>query len=158
MTYCTLSDVYPLIPTLGTLRDASTGPPAVTATVPSAMQGAALVDSCEAEVLGVITAAGYALPITDAEATAYVKSVISYGAAAFILNAKYPAAAGPGGDAGASSFWAERYAAGLEALRGGAIGEVARVSGTVSHGFKDSAGTALSSSELVTRTGRETEF
>jgi hypothetical protein len=158
MTYCELSDVYPLIPTLGTLRDASTGPPAVTATVPSATQAAALVAACEAEVLGVIAAAGYSLPITDAEALAYVQSVISYGSAAFILTAKYPAAAGQGGDAGASTFWAERYAAGLEALGGGAIGDTPRVSGTVSHGFKDSAGTALSTSELVTRIGRETEF
>ena len=158
MSYATLSDVYPLIPTLGTLRDAATGPPVVTATVPTATQGAALVTACESEVVGVLAAAGIALPVTDAEGLAYIKSVICYGAAAFILKAKYPTAAGTGGDSGASTFWAERYAAGLAALAGGAIGDAPRSSGTVAHGFKDSAGAALASSTLVTRIGRETAF
>ena len=157
-TYVTLADVYPLIPTLGTLRDAATGPPVVTATVPTATQGAAIVALCDAEVVAACAAAGVSLPITDTEALAYLKTVICYGAAAAILKAKYPAAAGQGGDDGAAGYWTTRYEAGLAALRAGAIGAAPRASGIVAHGFKDSTGVGLSSSVLVTRIDRETAF
>lgn len=159
MSYCDLADVYPLLPTITPLRDAATEPEVVTATMPTATQGAALVAACEAEVIGVVAAAGVVLPVTDTEALNYLQSIIAYGSAALILKAKYPTAAGTGGDSGAGVFFEERYKAGLEALRAGAIGPaVARESGTVAHGFKDSSGVAFSSSDDVERITRETEF
>ena len=158
MTYCTLSDVYPLVPTIGVLHDAQAAPTVIAATVPTATQGTALVAAAEAEVLGAIAAAGYTLPVTDVTALAYVKAVITYGAAAFILKAKYPTDKGTGGDAGASTFWGQRYAEGLANLKAHAFTEAAEPTATVAHGFRDSAGTPLATSLLVTRTNRETMF
>jgi len=157
--YCALSDVYPLVPTLGALSDGSSGPPIVAATIPTATQGAALLLSCKAEIDGILGAAGYSLPITDAGALTYLSVVNSYGAAAFILRAKYPTADKPGGGASATTFWTGRYYAALEALKTGALGIVQSRSGrTIAHGFKDANGKALSVSESVTRTDLETRF
>jgi len=156
--YCSLSDVYPLIPTLGPLLDGSAGPPIVTATIPTATQGAALLLSCKAEIDGILGAAGYELPITDVGALAYLSVVNAYGGASFILRAKYPTADKPGGGASATTFWTQRYYAALEALKMGAIGATGSRKNSAAHGFRDSEGTALSDSLITEKTGRETEF
>lgn len=150
MSYCSLSDVSPLVPTIGVLT---------ASTVPTAAQGEALIATCAAEIDGVLSATDYELPVTGTEALSYLATVNAYGAAAFILKARYPTSAGTGGDSGASTFWAERYAACLESIRAGALGgEAEQESGRVSHGFRDSAGAALSASALVVGISRETRF
>jgi hypothetical protein len=156
--YCDLDDIYPLIPTLGPLLDASTGPPIVLPTIPTETQGEALIDSSCAEINGLLAAAGYELPITDAGALDYLKVVNSYGGAAFILRAKYPTADKPGGGASATTFWTNRYYASLDALKLGAIGGAAVVKSSFSHGFRDSDGDAIADSDIVSRTDRETGF
>ena len=158
MSYATLTDVYPLVPTLGSLLDASSGPPVVLPTIPTATQGEALIVSSYAEINGLLAAAGYELPITDSGALAYLKVVNSYGGAAFILRAKYPTADKPGGGASATTFWTNRYYAALDALKLGAIGGAAVVKSSFSHGFRDSDGDAISDSDIVSRTDRETGF
>jgi len=161
MTYCTIDDVLSLLPTIGTLRDAvagSAGPPvvaAVTATVPSATQGAALLSATGAEIDMHLRAKGYALQVADAEALAYLKTVCMNGTAARIAKAKWPADAGAGGDAGAASTLREDYAAMLAFIDGGGLaGDTSQESeASVSHGFKDSTGDPLCA--FITR---ETEF
>jgi hypothetical protein len=125
MTYCSLSDVYPLIPTLGTLRDAATGPPVVTATVPTATQGAALVAIVEAETIGVLAAAGVDLPVTAVEALAYLKSAIAYGAAAALLKSRFPGDTGPGSDSAAAGFFEAKYQAALKLIDAGVLSATA---------------------------------
>lgn len=150
MSYCSLSGVSPLVPTIGVLT---------AITVPSAAQAEALIAACAAEIDGVLSAADYELPVTEASALSYLATVNAYGAAAFILKARYPTSAGTGGDSGASTFWTQRYESCLDSIRAGALGsDVAAESGRVAHGFRDSAGAALSASALVVGVSRETRF
>lgn len=159
--YCTLSEVYPLISKLGTLRDAAVGPPVVTATVPSAAQASAVCTQVSAEIDGHLRAKGYALPVSDAEALAFLKSVAMNGAAYRILKSALPAAAGPAGDGGAFQSLREDYLAGIALIdSGGLAADLIATSdrSRVAHGFRDSEGTAISTSTLVTRIDRETGF
>jgi hypothetical protein len=152
MSYCTITEATSLVPTVGTLRDAvtgSTGPPvvaAVTATVPSATQGAAMLTAVEAEVSAHLIDKGFTLPVTDSDALAYLKSVAMNGVAARLAKAKWPTDSGPGGDGGAAVTLREDYAAGLAfidsgGLSGGTSGET--VGTSVSDGFYDSDGVRL---------------
>jgi hypothetical protein len=82
-----------------------------------------------------------------------------YGTAAGILKAKYPSSEGAGGDKGGAGFWEKRYEAGLASIDSGAFDADAVLdSRSFAHGFKDSTGTALCDSTLVTGTGLETVF
>jgi len=159
--YCTLAEVYPLIGRLGTLRDAASGPPAVSATVPSATQAAAICAQVSVEIDGHLRAKGYVLPVEDADALAFLGSVAMNGAAYRILKSAYPAASGVSGDGGAFESLRADYLAGVALIDSGGLGvDLVAASGRsrASHGFRDSAGTALSESTLVTRVDRESGF
>lgn len=159
--YCTLAEVYPLISKLGTLRDAAAGPPAVTATVPSATQAGAICAQVSAEIDGHLRAKGYALPVTGTEALAFLGSVAMNGAAYRILKSAFPAASGVSGDGGAFESLRADYLAGVALIDSGGLGaDLVAASGRsrASHGFRDSEGTALSASTLVTRVDRESGF
>jgi len=157
VSYCTVTEALSLLPTLGTLRDAATG---VTATVPSATQGAAMLTATDAEINAHLIDKGHELPVTGAEALAYLKAVAMTGTAARIAKAKWPADSGPGGDSGAASALRGDYTAMLAFIDGGGLSVASSdvVGSSVAHGFRDSEGTALSGSTLVAPFSRETEF
>jgi len=153
--YCTVTDALSMLPTIGTLRDASVGPPAVAASMPSLTQATALLSATGSEIDMHLRAKGYALPVTDAEALAYLKTACMHGTAARIAKAKWPADSGAGGDAGAASTLREDYAGMLAFIDGGGLaGDTSQESeASISHGFKDSTGAPLRA--FITR---ETEF
>ena len=130
--YCTLAEAMSLLPTVGTLRDAATGPPAVTATVPMATQGAALLAAVCAEIDMHLRGRGYTVPLTDADGLASLKTIAMYGVAATVAKAKWPADSGAGGDAGAAKTWADRYAKGLADIDGGMLAPDADTSSATS--------------------------
>lgn len=151
-TYASLTEVQNLIPMVGTLADAP-------ATVPSLTQATAIVAAIDAEVNMHLRARGVTTPVTDTEGAASLKTTCIWGAAASILKAMFPSDGGVGGDDGSAGFYEAKYQAALAVIDGGGLSPDSTDSGnSVAHGFKDSAGTALSSSELVTRIGRETQF
>ena len=164
--YCSLADALALLPSIGTLRDAKaaeTGPPAVaavTATVPSATQGATILASVTAEIDMHLRSQNYTLPMTDADALASLKTICMNGTAARIAKAKWPTATGAGGDGGVIPDLRADYLAGLAFIDKGGIGPDAATpaSSIVSHGFRDSTGAPLSSSTRVVRADLETGF
>lgn len=82
--YCTLAEACSLLPGGPTLRDAATGPPAVTATKPTATQGAAILASVTAEIDMHLRGKGYAVQPTDSDALASLKTIAMNGTAARI--------------------------------------------------------------------------
>jgi hypothetical protein len=156
--YCSLDDALALIPSVGTPRDAGTGN---TATVPSATQAKGLLTLVSGEIDMHLRGRGYALPIIDPDALESLASVCANGTAARIAKAKWPAAAGPGGDGGVAADLRTDYLAGLAFIDSGGLGIDVHADLSVpvfADGFKDSEGTHLCVSKLVTRTTRETEF
>jgi hypothetical protein len=143
--YATLEDVYPLIQAVGDLHDSP---------------AAALITLVSAEIDGHLRARGYELPVTDSEALAFLTAVCASGTAARTLRSLFPSSEGVGGDQGAASAHEKTYQSGLDLIDKGGLGAdmTPAGGGRVSHGFRDSAGTALASSTLVTRTTRETGF
>lgn len=113
--YAMLSEVYPLISRLGTLRDAGAG---VTATQPSATQAGALCTLVTNEVNAHLRAKGYALPVTDADALLTLKAIAQSGAAARILRSAFT---GIGSDAGGAEAHEARYAEGLALIDSGGL-------------------------------------
>jgi hypothetical protein len=127
--------------------------------VPTTAQAQALIGLVTSDVSRHLRAKGAELPITDSDALASLRTVASYGSAAAILKAKYPATEGAGGDKGAAGFWEARYTAALADIAAGSLtADTQAAGGSFAHGFIDSEGTALCDSELVTRVGLETEF
>jgi hypothetical protein len=119
--YCALSDVYPLISKIGTLRDAATGPPVVTATVPSAAQAGLICTQVSSEINMHLRVHGYTVPVTDADALAALKAVAMNGSAYRILKSAFPAAAGVSGDGGAYESLRADYLAGLALIDAGGL-------------------------------------
>jgi hypothetical protein len=157
--YCALTDVYPLIDFLGTLRDADDGPPVVTATIPSLTKAEALVESCASNLDAVLTSSDYTLPVAAGGLLEFLARANAYGAAAMILKAKYPTATGASGDGGATAFWQTQYDDAVALIKAGAYAQAeTKDTGSFASGFTDSEGTALSQSTLVTRIDRETRF
>ena len=132
MSYVTLAEAMSLLPTVGTLRDAATGPPVVTATVPTATQGAALLAAVCAEIDMHLRGRGYTVPLTDADGLASVKTIAMNGTAAKIAKAKWPADSGAGGDAGAAKTLRDDYAAGLAFIDKGGLAPDADTSSATS--------------------------
>jgi hypothetical protein len=155
--YCTVSEALALLPSIGTLTD---GPPA---SVPSAAQAQTILDAITAEIDMHLRGQGYAVPATDTEALASLKTIAMNGVAARIAKAKWPTNTGAGGDGGIIPDLRADYAAGLKFIDDGGLvldsgGDSGGAASTVSHGFRDWGGTALSQSERVARTDLETQF
>jgi lysophospholipase L1-like esterase len=155
--YCTVADALALLPSIGTLTD---GPPA---SVPSATQAQTILDAITSEIDMHLRGQGYAVPATDTEALASLKPIAMNGVAARIAKAKWPTATGAGGDGGIIPDLRADYAAGLAYIDGGGLvldsgTDDGSAGATVSHGFRDRSGTALSQSERVARTDLETQF
>lgn len=149
--YCSLTDALSLLPAIGT-PDASSKP--------SAMQCAALLGQTTAEIAMHLRARGIAT-VNDPEAVASLRAIAMNGAAARIAKAKWPAVSGPGAAPSAAEVLREDYLAGLSFIDGGGLGpdtETDSASGALAHGFVDSEGVSLTSSTLVGRVTRETEF
>ena len=105
--YCSLGDVQDAIP--GVLLDNDT--------VPSAGQADGLRAGVCNEIDGILRSRGYTLPITDAEALGYLKTVAIYGTAAAILASKFIGQETPG-----ATFWQTQYTAAKDAITNGALG------------------------------------
>lgn len=105
-SYAGIGDVLVLVPNL------SLG----ASTVPNLEQAASLLDTVQDELDGLLRVNGYTLPIPAADAVllAHLRSVVSYGTAAAIIQAS------PAGDASDRDFWEARYTAGKAAIPGGA--------------------------------------
>jgi hypothetical protein len=88
--YASLAEACALLPGGPTLRDyvaPAVGPPIVvlvTATVPTATQGASILASVTAEINMHLRGRGYSVPATDADAIASLKTIAMNGAAARI--------------------------------------------------------------------------
>ena len=130
--YCTLAEALSLLPTVGTLRDAATTPTVITATVPTATQGAALLAAVCAEIDMHLRGRGYTVPLTDADGLASVKTIAMNGTAAKVAKAKWPADSGAGGDAGAAKALRDDYAAGLAFIDKGGLAPDADTSSATS--------------------------
>jgi poly(3-hydroxybutyrate) depolymerase len=134
--YCSLAEALALLPSVGILRDAvaySAGPPivaAVTATVPSATQAAALLASVTAELDMHLRGRGYATPAVDTEALASLKTICMNGTAARIAKSMWPGGTGAGGDSGAVTTLREDYAAGIAFIDRGGLATDSTASGT----------------------------
>ena len=140
MSYCTIEEALSLLPTIGALRDADEGPPAVSATVPSLTQATLMLAATEAEIDAHLADRRAALPVSAATALAYLRTVAMTGTAARIAKAKWPADSGAGGDAGAAAALRADYAAMLAFIDGGGLASVVGVSvegatGAIGHGF-----------------------
>lgn len=143
MDYCSLADALALLPSVGTLRDAvaySAGPPivpAVTATVPSATQAAALLASVTAEIDMHLRGRSYTTPAVDTEALASLKTICMNGTAARIAKAMWPGGTGAGSDNGAVITLREDYAAGIAFIDKGGLAADTVLSGgcNVADGF-----------------------
>jgi hypothetical protein len=149
--YCSIAEVESLIPTIAPLSGT---------TVPNSTQAATLLASVTGEIEMHMRGQGYETPATDTEALDSLKTIAMNGSAAKILKAAFPSAEAMGGDEGAYKTFREDYLAGLKFIDDGGLGsDSTSDDGTaVTHGFRDSQGTALSVSELVTRIDRETMF
>lgn len=137
--YATLAEALSLLPTIGTPRDAATGPPVVTATQPSATQAAALLAATSSEIDMHLRGQGATTPPTDAEALAALKTICMNGTAARIAKAKWPSASGPGAAPAATEVYREDYLAGLAFIDKGGLTLDAppTASNTFGHGFGD---------------------
>ena len=153
--YSSLTEAQALVPAIGTLLDGATP------TVPSLMQGGLILASVTGEINMHLRAKGYKLPIVDADALASLKTISQNGTAAKLLKATFPTTDGIGGDDGAFKTFREDYLAGLKFIDEGGLGADSTPEESDSrfaHGFRDSQATALSKSQLVTRTDLETSF
>lgn len=112
--YAALTDVYPLIPTLGLLSDSP-------ATTPTATQGESIVVDIIAEVDAHLRAKGYTTPVTIAAALTSLKTIVVYGSAAAILRAAFPVADGMGGDNGSAAYFESKYQSGLTFIDTGGL-------------------------------------
>jgi hypothetical protein len=148
--YCTLADVYPLIGSMGTLRDAvpaveadpEAAPPveaaaAIPATIPTATQGANIITSVSTEIDMHLQSKGYVLPVTDAETLVQLAGLCASGSAARILKSRYPSAKGTGSDGGALEIAREDYLAGLKLIDTKGLGAPMQEGNTsVNDGFR----------------------
>lgn len=148
--YCTLADVYPLIGSMGTLRDAVAAveadplatPPveaaaAIPATIPSATQGTNIITKVSAQIDMHLQAKGYVLPVTDTETLVQLGGLCASGAAAGILKSRYPSAKGTGSDAGALEVAREDFLAGLKLIDTAGLGAPLEQGATsVNDGFR----------------------
>ncbi len=130
--YCSLADALDLIADI--TIDAST--------TPSTTQAERLVTFVTNDLNGLLRGFGYPLPVesTETELLSDLRVAASYGAAARIVKAKYPAAEGIGGDKGAAGDLTEEYNARKEMLRQYAS-KLGSASAHLGEGFtKDSCG------------------
>jgi hypothetical protein len=143
--YCSPDEVYALIRALG---------------VPATSPVSALIPQVSAEIDGHLRARGYVLPVSDQDALAFLSGVCALGTAARTLRSLFPAADGVSGDAGAAAAHEKSYQADIALIDAGGVGAdmTPASGGRVAHGFRDSAGTALAGSTLISRTTRETGF
>lgn len=137
--YCTLAEALSLLPGIGTPRDAATGPPAVTATVPSAAQCSTLLASVTAEIDMHLRGQGYVAPATDTEAQASLKTICMNGAAARIGAAKYPGAAPDSAQGSIIENFRADYKAGLDFIDSGGLSQDAGSGGatSIAHGMTE---------------------
>jgi len=154
MTYCGLTDALSLIG-ITALRNAPVSPATALATSPTLSRGVAMLSSVSAEIDAHLVARNID---TASASSGYLGSVCATGTAAKIAMARWPAATGAGSDAGIGARLHEEYVAQLTFIDGGGIDDAYDRSHSVSHGFRDSAGTALSSSTTYSPITRETVF
>lgn len=131
MTYCTLSEAKQLFPTLTI---------SASGTVITTPQAEAVIDAIGREIDMHLRARGYALPVTDADALASLKTVCMYGSAAAVYKVVFPASDGIGGDGGAATFWEAKYQEHLRLIDAGALVDASGGSGSggsFAHGFGD---------------------
>jgi len=111
MAYAVIADVQALLPkfTLGA------------ATKPTSTQATAIINDVSVEIDAALAGAGYAVPVTAPSwFVDYLGLVNQYGAAAAILKAMFPEAAGSADTVPAIyQFWESRYQRALKALRDG---------------------------------------
>ena len=111
MAYAVIADVQALFPkfTLGA------------ATKPTTTQATAIINDVSVEIDAALAGAGYAVPVTAPSWFGdYLGLVNQYGAAAAILKAMFPEAAGSADTTPAIyQFWESRYQRALKALRDG---------------------------------------
>src|SRR3990170_7005507 len=111
MAYAVRADVQALLPkfTLGA------------ATKPTSTQATAIINDVSAEIDAALAGAGFAVPVTTPSwFVNYLGLVNQYGAAAAILKAMFPEAAGASDQTPAIyAFWEARYQRALKSLRDG---------------------------------------
>src|SRR4030067_1728551 len=91
------------------------------ATKPTSTQATAIINDVSAEIDAALAGAGYAVPVTAPSwFVDYLGLVNQYGAAAAILKAMFPEAAGSADTVPAIyQFWESRYQRAMKALRDG---------------------------------------
>jgi len=110
--YCTQTEALALTPTFGELSSTTT---------PSEAQADGYVATVSQEMDLHLAAAGVDLPVSDGGALGMLASIASYGVAALLLKARFPAATGPGGDTGSAAFFEEKYQTAMQLIDGGAF-------------------------------------
>ena len=102
-----------------------------TGTEPTDTQATGYLTLITAEMNGVLAGRGYTLPVSDADALAYLKTVCLYGAAAMVLRAKNPTT--PDVDAAYRTAYREA----LEDIRSGRVlvPDAATDESTIGEGF-----------------------
>jgi hypothetical protein len=131
--YCSLADAQDLIAEIEI--DEST--------TPSLTQAGRLVSFVTADLNGLLRGYGYPLPVpaSDLDLLADLRVAASYGVAARIVKAKYPADSGTGSDQGAAGELAAEYNSRKDLLRARAASLGASHAARLGEGFtKDSCG------------------
>jgi hypothetical protein len=98
-TYCTFEEAHAMMADV----------PITENTIPSIATAHILVATAAREINGVLMGRGIELPVTDAGALDFLKTVNQYGACALIIKSKKPADSGASGDAGAFGYYFNRY-------------------------------------------------
>ena len=123
MSYTTVDAVNVLLPRL-VLSETSE---------PTYDAGEQIVDDVAAEIDAVLASRGSVLPITDADALAYLALVNKQGAAASILRVAFGSAEAT---SGAASDWETKYQANLKLIAGGVLDvQAPKSAGSFAHGF-----------------------
>jgi hypothetical protein len=82
-------------------------------TRPNLATSQVIVETIAHDINGILIGRGYTLPITDAYARDYLKSINQYGAVAAILRSKKLNDKGVSGDGGAATYYENKYREGL---------------------------------------------
>jgi len=123
--YCLLEEVNNWLPSVTI---------AASGTQPTIAQAEAIMADVAAEIDGELRGRGYALPVTDEQTLAYLKTVNIYGACAGILHAKFPT------EPAFAQDWEARYQNALQAIRAGTTAlDQGRSSSSVASGFDPEA-------------------
>ena len=114
----TVADLDARMASIGPLKSGQTS---ARSTMLSPEQGDLIIKDVEAVVNAAVASHGYSVPVSESESSAankYLKSIVSYGAAAEVLKSRLPSNQGPNSDRGAWTMLEKRYTAGLGSLEG----------------------------------------